>query len=97
MSAFDRFVGIPYADKGRGDSVDCWGLVWRVFHEMRGITLPSYAERYVTAHDRAAMAELIAGELAPLRGSVLAANKSMRYASVVDALHRDEKLNVEES
>ncbi len=32
-----------------------------------------------------------AGELAPLRGSVLAANKSMRYASVVDALHNNRR------
>lgn len=62
---FDRFVGIPYADKGRGDAVDCWGLVQRVFGEMRGIALPSYSERYVTADDRRAIASLISGELEP--------------------------------
>ncbi len=62
---FDRFVGLPYADKGRGDAVDCWGLVCRVFLELRGIALPSYSESYVTAEDRAAVAALICGELDP--------------------------------
>jgi len=62
---FDRFVGIPYADKGRGGALDCWGLVAKVFRELRGIELPSYAENYVTAEDRRAIAALIAGELDP--------------------------------
>jgi cell wall-associated NlpC family hydrolase len=61
---FDRFVGIPYLDKGRSVvGCDCWGLLWMVFRELRGIDLPSYAERYVTGSDRLAMARLIAGEL----------------------------------
>jgi cell wall-associated NlpC family hydrolase len=62
---FDRFVGMPYADKGRGEAVDCWGLVCRVFLELRGVALPSYAEAYVTADDAAAIARLVAGELEP--------------------------------
>ena len=37
-----------------------------------------------------------AAELAPMRGPVLAANKSRRYAGVVEALHRDEALRVHE-
>lgn len=36
-----------------------------------------------------------AGELSPLRGSVLATNKRRRYADVVEALHRPEQLTVE--
>jgi cell wall-associated NlpC family hydrolase len=61
---FDRFVGIPYLDRGRGlCGCDCWGLVRLVFSELRGIDLPSYVERYVTASDRVAMARLIAGEM----------------------------------
>lgn len=64
MSAFDRFVGIPYLDKGRSIvGLDCWGLAVAVYRELRGIELPSYAERYVTAADRQDMAQLISGEL----------------------------------
>jgi cell wall-associated NlpC family hydrolase len=61
---FDRFVGIPYLDRGRSIvGCDCWGLVHQVYRELRGIDLPSYAERYVTGSDRVAMARLIAGEI----------------------------------
>jgi cell wall-associated NlpC family hydrolase len=61
---FDRFVGIPYLDRGRSIvGCDCWGLKWLVYRDLRGIDLPSYAERYVTGSDRLAMARLIAGEL----------------------------------
>jgi cell wall-associated NlpC family hydrolase len=61
---FDRFVGIPWLDKGRSIvGCDCWGLVWMVYRELRGIELPSYSEHYVTAADRRATARLIAGEL----------------------------------
>lgn len=65
MIGFDRFIGISYADKGRDpvSGVDCWGLVALVMRELRGVELPSYAEQYVTAADRAAMARLIAGRL----------------------------------
>lgn len=64
-SCFDNYVGIPYADKGRGDAVDCWGLVCLVFRELCGIALPSLSDRYVTAEDRRAVAALIEGELDP--------------------------------
>lgn len=60
---FDRFVGLSYADKGRGPEYDCWGLLAEVFRELRGIELPSYSDRYVTANDRKALASLISDEL----------------------------------
>lgn len=61
---FDRFVGIPYLDKGRSIvGLDCWGLLHLCYRELRGIDLPSYAEHYVTGSDRAAVARLIVGEL----------------------------------
>jgi cell wall-associated NlpC family hydrolase len=64
MGTFDRFVGLPYLDKGRDlAGVDCWGLVWMVYRELLGIELPSYSDRYVTGSDRRAIARLIAGEL----------------------------------
>ena len=64
MSSFDRYVGIPYLDRGRGIcGLDCYGLVCLVYRELRGIDLPSYAEGYVTAADRRAIARLVAGGL----------------------------------
>lgn len=68
MNAFDRYVGIPYVDKGRLiTGCDCWGLLRLVYREQRGIDVPSYSEDYVTAADRKALAGLIAGELEPWR------------------------------
>jgi len=64
-SPFDSFVGLAYADKGRGPAYDCWGLLWLVMRELRGVDLPSYSDQYVTADDRAALAVLIKGELDP--------------------------------
>ena len=52
-------------------------------------------------HDAVPGADLLAhavrraGELSPLRGSVLATNKLRRYADVVEALHLPEQLTVE--
>lgn len=64
--SFDRFVGIPWSDKGRDfTGADCWGLLWLVMRELRGIDLPSYSDQYVTASDRKALDRLIAGELSP--------------------------------
>jgi cell wall-associated NlpC family hydrolase len=62
---FDRFVGLAYADKGRGPAYDCWGLLWAVMRDLRGVRLPSYSDQYVTADDRVALARLIANELDP--------------------------------
>lgn len=80
---FDRFVGIPYADKGRDPAtgVDCWGLVALVMRELRGVDLPSYAEHYVTAADRAAMATLIAGRLDAW--SMIVAGQEQSFDSVL--------------
>ena len=63
---FNQYVGLPYRDKGRDRSgLDCWGLLRLVYHEQAGIALPSYAEDYVTAEDRQAIADLIAGRRQP--------------------------------
>ena len=66
MIPFDRFVGLPYADRGRDRAgVDCYGLLRLVYLEALGIELPCHAEDYVTAVDRREIASLIAGELDP--------------------------------
>lgn len=55
-----RYVGIPYADRGRNPErgLDCWGLLWLVYLTEWGIELP--AGDYRTAEDveevRAALA-----------------------------------------
>ena len=58
---FDRFVGIPYVDRGRDyDGVDCWGLVWLVYRDQVGIEIPSYADDYEDSQIRAECADRIA-------------------------------------
>lgn len=62
--ALSAYVGIPFADRGRTrQGCDCWGLLRLVLAELRGVELPSFAEDYVTAADRAAIASLIGGHL----------------------------------
>lgn len=60
---FSAFVGLPWQDKGRGpDGYDCWGLFLAVFRAA-GIELPSYADDYSTAMDRAERASILSGEI----------------------------------
>jgi cell wall-associated NlpC family hydrolase len=62
----DRYVGIPYLDKGRTQvGCDCWGLVHLVYRELLRIDLPSYCECYGSADDGVAISGLIADELEP--------------------------------
>lgn len=64
----DRFIGIPFREHGRDIAgCDCWGLVCLVYRELRGIELPTFSDQYVSAHDRAAIAGLIAGGSEPWR------------------------------
>ena len=49
-----RYIGIPYASKGRGfDGCDCWGLVHLFYHDELGINLPRYDEAYTDAAELA--------------------------------------------
>lgn len=62
MSTFEKFVGIPWADKGSSfEGCNCWGLVALVYRECLGITLPLYSDEYVTLEDKQAIAALIEG------------------------------------
>lgn len=58
--SLDRFVGIPFVDRGRDfDGVDCWGLVRLVYDRAFGIRLPCFSESYESANDRRMVADLI--------------------------------------
>jgi cell wall-associated NlpC family hydrolase len=60
MSEFDRFVGIPYKDKGRDyDGSDCWGLLYLVYRDLLGIEIPTYSEAYKNGSDYEEVARLI--------------------------------------
>ena len=36
------YIGMPYVANGRGNAVDCYGLVMRVMQEQRGLAMPQW-------------------------------------------------------
>ncbi|WP_158972012.1 NlpC/P60 family protein [Chachezhania sediminis] len=67
MSWSNAYIGLPWADLGRGrDGADCWGLACIIYQEELGIGLPDYLG-YSSAEERGEIAALIAGaETSPL-------------------------------
>lgn len=57
-----RYQQLTFEDKGRGETVDCWGLVQRVYRDEFGIELPSYTEGYETTTDREEISAMIRRE-----------------------------------
>ena len=57
-----RWVGLPFAEKGRGPAFDCWGLVRAVLIERAGLELPSFTDEYASTLDREAIALIVAGQ-----------------------------------
>lgn len=52
-----KWIGLPYADKGRGpDAWDCWGLVRGVMAAEAGLVLPDYGDTYTQASDHLSVA-----------------------------------------
>ena len=61
---FSDLVGLPWRDRGRvADEYDCYGLFRAGFTAGTGIVLPSHADDYRTAADRAETAQKLAGEM----------------------------------
>jgi cell wall-associated NlpC family hydrolase len=68
LSEWDRFVGIPYADRGRAfNGADCYGILFLAFREMLRIDLPALHDLYTLPADRKAIAGLIANQIEPWR------------------------------
>jgi hypothetical protein len=50
LDPFDRYIGIPWIDRGRGIAgCDCYGLLRLVLSELRGVELPSLSDLYTSA------------------------------------------------
>lgn len=39
--SIEKYIGIPYESRGRGKSLDCWGLVRKVYKGELSIILPN--------------------------------------------------------
>lgn len=99
----DRYVGIPYADKGRDPAIglDCWGLVRWFYAEEFGLHLPAHDERYEHSYARAEVAALAQAETAahwrpvpvPAYGDVVVITVARRPFHVGIALHDDRFLH----
>lgn len=51
---YNKYIGLSYKDNGRDESgVDCWGLAYLFYKQELNITLPSYADLYNGAYDKA--------------------------------------------
>lgn len=49
---WQKYIGLPFAEKGRCESgLDCWGLVKLVYEKELGIELPSYEWCYHDTND----------------------------------------------
>lgn len=63
MSWWNKYVGLPFIDKGRGEKGgDCWNLVMQVYKNELGIELPSYDEEYEDTHDKGNCARIVVEE-----------------------------------
>ena len=57
-----QYIGLEFAERGRGPRVDCWGLIRKIFREQFDLDLPSYTEAYRTTTDEAEIGALVRRE-----------------------------------
>ena len=55
---------VPFADHGRGDGFDCWGLCRAALKATTGVDLPDYGNGYASVTDRQGIASAIRDGLA---------------------------------
>lgn len=58
------FIGLPFAEHGRGGGYDCWGLAREVLRACAGISLPDYGHTYKSVEDHDAIVVAIHDGLA---------------------------------
>ena len=45
MKDYSKYLGVPFKNMGRSfKGIDCYGLVWLIFKEERGIELPDFTD-----------------------------------------------------
>ena len=59
-----NYIGLPYADKGRGPAYDCIGFVKFVYQNELGIELPGFLSTYKSSEDRDSVAGAVEQEKA---------------------------------
>ena len=60
----NRWVGLPYAELGRGPAAfDCWGLCREIAAKEFGVALPSYADAYADCGETEELDALLAREM----------------------------------
>ncbi len=62
MITIEPYKHIPFQERGRShDGIDCWGLVYLIYHEQLGHSIPAYAE-YFSTHDQEEISTMIRKE-----------------------------------
>ena len=60
---WNKYIDFKFEEKGRNEkSGDCWGLLYQIYKNELGITVPDYLDFYATTQDREVLAELIKKE-----------------------------------
>lgn len=95
MSHYSKYIGLEFAEKGRGPAYDCWGLCIYVLEEQQGIQgLPDFRTGYHSTTDKVCIPRLVDKEQqnwekveAPQEGDVILfalAGKPMHVGIMID-------------
>jgi len=57
-----KYIGLEFAEKGRVDFFDCWGLVRHIYLEEYNTELPSYLDCYKHTKESDVLGSLISSE-----------------------------------
>jgi cell wall-associated NlpC family hydrolase len=54
-----RYIGLPYADRGRGPAYDCFGLVKHFYKEELGLDVADHLSAYTSSSDSESVSKAI--------------------------------------